>query len=245
METRPQLTDRQIHILKAIIDEYIGTAEPVGSETLEKKYSLGVSPATIRNEMVRLTQLNYLHQPHASAGRAPTPQALQYYVEHLMKQKDMSVAEEVSVKEKVWDYRSETDKFLREATRTLAQKTKALAFTATEEGDMYYAGAANILGMPEFFDYELTYDLLAALDQTGFWWNMVGQREDSFDVLLGEAFGPSSFLTQCGVIYAKFETPKLHGAVGVIGPSRLNYPYVIPVVRYVGSLIDELGVRWT
>jgi heat-inducible transcriptional repressor len=239
-----ELTDRQVIILKAIIEEYISTAEPVGSETLEKKYSLGVSPATIRNEMVRLTQMKMLIQPHASAGRSPTPQALQYYVDKLMKPKDLSVAEEVSVKEKVWDYRQEVDKFLREATKTLAQKTKTLAFTSTNDGDLYYSGAAYILDMPEFYDYELTHHLLATLDQSGFWWDLFSNRPDPFDVLLGESWGTRPFLNQCGVVYYKFYTPRLSGVVGIIGPSRLNYPYIIPVVQYVGSLIGEQGERW-
>ena len=83
MDAVTDLTPRQIQILKAIIDEYIATAEAVGSETLEKKHSLGVSPATIRNEMVRLTELGMLSQPHTSSGRAPTPIALKYYVDQL------------------------------------------------------------------------------------------------------------------------------------------------------------------
>ena len=61
------LTSRQTQILKTIIDEYIETAEPVGSDALDKKYNLGVSPATIRNEMVALTKSGYLRQPHTSA----------------------------------------------------------------------------------------------------------------------------------------------------------------------------------
>jgi len=244
MDATEQLTPRQISILKAIIDEYITTAEPVGSETLEKKYTLGVSPATIRNEMVRLTQMGFLSQPHASAGRSPTPIALQFYVDKLMKSKAMSVADEVSVKEKVWDYRQEMDKFLRETTKALAAKTRTLAFTATDDGDLYYAGAANILDMPEFYDYELTHQLLTALDQADFWWGVVTRSEDPFDVLIGDPLGHTGFLDQCGVVYFRFETPKLMGAVGIVGPSRLNYPFILPVVRYVGSLIGELGNKW-
>jgi len=114
--TIKDLSQRQIQILKAMIEAYITTAQPVGSETLDKKYNLGVSPATIRNEMVRLTDMKFLSQPHTSSGRSPTPAALKYYVENLMKPKDMSVADEVSVKEKIWDYRQEVDKLLREAT---------------------------------------------------------------------------------------------------------------------------------
>ncbi len=244
MDQIPNLSDRQLQILKAIIEEYISTAEPVGSETLDKKYNLGVSPATIRNEMMRLTDMKLLMQPHISAGRTPTPVALKYYVDNLMKTKDLSVADEVAVKEKIWDYRQEVDKLLREATKTLAEKTKALAVTATGDGDLYYAGAANILDMPEFYDYELTHNLLAALDRFDFWWDLLEARQDPFYILLGEEFGARSNLSACGYVYTKFKTPHLSGAIGVVGPSRLNYPYVIPIVRYLGGLIDEMGRSW-
>src|SRR5690606_13680532 len=100
-----QLSPRQIQILKIVVEEYIHTAQPVGSEMLDRKYNLGVSPATIRNEMVQLVAMGYLKQPHISAGRVPTPQGLKYYVTQLMKEEDLSVAEEVSVKERMWDAR--------------------------------------------------------------------------------------------------------------------------------------------
>jgi len=238
------LTQRQIQILKTIIEEYITTAEAVGSETLEKKHNLGVSPATIRNEMVRLTEMGLLRQSYTSAGRTPTPEALKYYVENLMKPRDMSVTEEVAVKEKIWDYRQEVDKLLREATKTLAEKTKTLALTATKDGDLYYSGAANILDMPEFYDYELTHSLLATLDHFDFWWNLLEQQTGPFAIILGEELEPKGLLSRCGFIYSKFETPHVSGAIGVVGPSRLNYPYVIPVVRYLGGLINELASGW-
>ncbi len=244
MDNFPNLSERQLQILKAVIEEYITTAEPVGSETLDKKYNLGVSPATIRNEMVRLTDMKLLKQIHTSAGRTPTPVALKYYVDHLMKQKDLSVADEVSVKEKIWDYRQEVDKMLREATKALADKTKALALVATNEGDLYYAGAANILDMPEFYDFELTHYLLATLDRFDFWWELLERSTDPFNTLLGEELGSRTLLSQCGFTYIKFSTPHVTGAIGVVGPSRLNYAYIIPVVRYTGGLIDEMGRNW-
>src|SRR3990170_7587768 len=144
------LTQRQIEILKSLIEEYIETAEPVGSETLEKEHALSASPATIRNEMVRLTNYGYLKKTHISSGRIPTPAAMKFYVKQLMKEKDLSVAEEVSMKEKVWDIREKEREFLKEVTRTLAERTKALAIATTNEGDFFCAGYANILDMPEF-----------------------------------------------------------------------------------------------
>lgn len=73
-----------MRILQAVTDDYILTAEPVGSRTLARKYGLGVSPATIRNEMADLEELGYLQQPHASAGRIPSDLGYRYYVDGLM-----------------------------------------------------------------------------------------------------------------------------------------------------------------
>jgi heat-inducible transcriptional repressor len=234
------LSARQTQILKAITEEYISTAEPVGSETLDKKFNLGVSPATIRNDMVRMTKMGLLKQPHTSSGRTPTPAALRYYVENLMKTKDLSVMEEVAVKEKIWDYRQQIDKLLREATRTLAEKTKTLALTATDEGDLYYSGAANILDMPEFYDFEMTHQLLTLLDHYDFWSEIFDSHNEVFNILLGEDISNQNVLSQCGFIFSKFSSPHVKGAIGIVGPSRLNFVSVIPTVRYMGTLIGDI-----
>ena len=77
------LTERQKKILQLVIDDYIETAEPVGSRTIARKYNLGISPATIRNEMSDLELLGFLEQPHTSAGRIPSAAAYRLYVDSL------------------------------------------------------------------------------------------------------------------------------------------------------------------
>ncbi len=79
------LNDRKRKILQAIIDEYIGTAEPVGSRAISKKENLGLSSATIRNEMADLEEMGYLIQPHTSSGRVPSDEGYRFYVNSLMK----------------------------------------------------------------------------------------------------------------------------------------------------------------
>lgn len=241
-----QLTERQNLLLKALIEEYIETAQPVGSETLDKKYNLGISPATIRNEMIKLTRIGLLTQPHISAGRSPTPKALRYYVENLMTPKKLSVAEEVAVKEKVWDFRYEIDKFLREATKALAEKTATLALSATDRGDFFFSGTANILEMPEFFDIDLTKSLLTSLDKFDFWKRLFleTEREEPFQFLLGEEMG-ESVLEPCGFVFSCFKMPsKGKGAIGVVGPSRLCYSRIIPMVQYFGELVSQTARLW-
>lgn len=241
-----ELTERQLHILKAIIEEYIETAEPVGSETLDKKYNLGVSPATIRNEMVKLTDTGYLKQTFTSSGRTPTSAALKLYVDKLMKTKEMSVAEEVTVKQNIWDYRAEMDKLLREATKSLAKHTKTMSLAATDEGDIYSSGAGNILDMPEFFDIDVTKHLLESLDDYTYWWSIISnltQSDNPIAVLMGVDL-KRRFLSECGGVFISFRSPTHQGAIGVVGPYRLDYPRIIPIVRYMGDLINEIASSW-
>ena len=243
------LTQRQIDILKSIIEEYINTAEPVGSETLEKKHNLSASPATIRNEMVRLSELGYLKKPHSSAGRVPTSVGMKLYVRELMKEKVLSVVEEVAVKEKVWDYKDQSQRLLREVTKSLADKTKTLAIVSTEDGTLYVAGYAYILDKPEFFDIDVTKTLLAAIDEYDCFQNIFSHTpaetsdEDTY-VLVGEELG-SQLNGPYGFVYTQYHTPlQKVGQVGVLGPVRLDYPEVVPTVRYYGNLIEELlGAR--
>src|SRR3990172_6543877 len=216
------LTKRKIEILKSLIEEYIETAEPVGSETLEKKHSLSASPATIRNEMVRLTEYGYLKKTHISSGRVPTPAAMKFYVKQLMKEKELSVAEEVSMKEKVWDIRDKEKQFLKEITRSLAEKTGAVAIAATDSGEYFISGYANILDMPEFFDIDLTKALLSAIDEFECFrplFEAVGQDED-IQVLMGEDLGPK-LTGPYGFVFRRYITPaNTGGEIGVIGPTR-------------------------
>jgi heat-inducible transcriptional repressor len=235
-------TEREAQILKTVVEEYIATAEPVGSETLDKKFNLGVSPATIRNEMVKLTSKGYLKQPHTSSGRVPTPKALKYYVHNFLRQKDLSVTEEVSVKEKVWNFRYQLDRLLKEAVLTLAQRTKALSVAATDEGDFYYAGASNLLDFPEFYDLALAKELFSLLDQYEYWKQLFSRSTESdLTILVGEELG--EHFAPCGLVFTKFNIPG-HGIgrIGVIGSNRLDYAYVIPVVRYLGHLLSEIAV---
>ncbi len=80
-----ELSERKLQILQAIIDEYLGTAEPVGSRAISKKNALGLSSATIRNEMADLEEMGFLIQPHTSAGRVPSDAAYRFYVNSMMK----------------------------------------------------------------------------------------------------------------------------------------------------------------
>ncbi|HZE86778.1 MAG TPA: hypothetical protein VE090_01090 [Methylomirabilota bacterium] len=240
------LTQRQIEILKSVIEEYIETAEAVGSETIEKKHNLSASPATIRNEMVRLSDYGYLKKTHSSAGRVPTAMGLKFYVRELMKEKELSTVEEVALKEKVWDYRDQMQRFLKETTKSLAEKTNAVAIATTNEGEVYCSGYANILDMPEFFDIDVTKNLLEALDEYDAFASIFSNvhDEDDIHVLIEDELG-STLRGPYGFIFTEYVTPmNIQGRIGVLGPARLHYTSIIPTVRYFSNLIETSAKGW-
>lgn len=237
------LTDRQIQILKTVVEEYTQTAEPVGSETLDRKYNLGVSPATIRNEMAYLVDMGYLKQPHTSAGRIPTPAALRLYIHELMKERNLTVAEEVSAKEKIWDKRHDLSEVLRSSVYELARRTGSIGVAVTDDMKCYHAGYAYILDLPEFYDIDVTRTVLSMLDEAQQLMEVFRRAHGAEDIhiLLGDDLG-NAYLEPVGVVYTDFQTSNQRGSLGIIGSSRLDYPYVVPLVRHFGQLIQELSL---
>ncbi len=237
------LTQRQVEILKAIIKEHTETGQPVGSEVLEKKYKLGVSPATIRNEMVELAKKGYLKKTHFSSGRLPSAKGFRFYIKHLMKEKDLSTIDEVSYKNSIWDEREETHRLFSQATKVLSQKTGLLSLAATNLGDLYYAGIANLLNQPEFFDLNLSKNLFQRLDQVSFWERVIDEFSrisDEIMYVLGEEDFHDPFFDPCASVFGNFEGEKIRGIIGVVGPKRMEYDIITPQVKYFSNLIEQI-----
>lgn len=239
------LTARQTSLLKTIIDEYIKTADAVGSENLDKKYNLGISPATIRNEMSLLTRAGYLKQPHTSAGRVPTPQAMKFYIDQLMEEKQMSLVDEVKAKEEVWDSRNEIDELMDEATRALANRTKSLAVAAIKEKDkdrFWHAGHSYVFNNPEFAEASVCQSLFSIFEEFDkldrLFFGL--ETQSQLAVMFGEELGWPE-LMPTGIVSTHFTIRGKQGALSVIGPARADYSTVIPTLRYFGNLISDVG----
>ena len=116
-----QLDGRKKKILKAIIQTYLETGEPVGSRTISKFSDLNLSSATIRNEMSDLEEMGYILQPHTSAGRIPSDKGYRLYVDALMAEKDKEIAD---IKELMIEKTDKMEKVLKQVVKTLAQDTQ-------------------------------------------------------------------------------------------------------------------------
>lgn len=127
------MKERKLRILSAIIRDYIITAEPVGSRTIAKKYDLGVSAATIRNEMSDLEELGLLIQPHTSAGRIPSEKAYRLYVDQIMQIKKLDNTVEKSIRESYKEYVEQIEKSIELTAKLLAKFTSYTSLVMTPE----------------------------------------------------------------------------------------------------------------
>ena len=128
------ISERKQQILKAVVEDYIKTAEPVGSKAISGKSGLKLSPATIRNEMAELEELGYLEQPHTSAGRVPSPKGYRLYVDGLMHRQALSLEETERINSAMRRKLIELDHILTSATRLISQITGYPTYSLTSGG---------------------------------------------------------------------------------------------------------------
>lgn len=121
------LNERKRRVLQAVVDDYVETALPVGSRTVARKYGLGVSPATIRNEMADLEELGYLEQPHASAGRVPSDKGYRFYVDSLMEIRKLAEEEIQKIEDLLLQRTYELEQLIYDTAKILSETTNYLA----------------------------------------------------------------------------------------------------------------------
>jgi len=126
MPTQEQLSERELRVLEAVVQTYIETAEPAGSQTIARRFGLGVSPATIRNTMSELEDKGYLFHPHTSAGRIPTDRAYRVYVNEIMRLSPPTHQAQHTLRAELMGSRNAVEEILRRAAQLLGVLTQEL-----------------------------------------------------------------------------------------------------------------------
>ena len=144
-----ELTERQQAVLRLIVQEYVNTAMPVSSKAISEEYSLGVSSATVRNEMAALEELGYLTHPHTSAGRVPTEAGYRYFVERLMEQFDLPLDEQRMINHQFHQARLELDQWLRLSAAVLAHTTQNASLVTAPKSDRCYLKHLELISIQD------------------------------------------------------------------------------------------------
>lgn len=232
------MTDRQIQILAAIIEQYAEIAAPVGSVTLAKLF--GVSSATIRSEMAKLEELGLIMQPHTSAGRIPTDQGYRLYVNRLNEsteplQLDRSAR---AIEARVNTYGDQADRAIRSAVDSLVELTHNLGL-ATIGDQLYLNGIGNLFSQPEFMQGNHAQAVARLLDNLEPWLREAAPNEP-LNVFIGSE-NPIGKTSGATLIISRFRSPYSDRSyIGVLGPTRQSYGKVMRLVRHAGAMLEEV-----
>lgn len=227
------MTPRQQDILRAIVELYAETAEPVGSLALCQQFEM--SSATIRAEMAELERQGYIMQPHISAGRVPTDKGYRFYVNGLGERTADSRTEAALAKR----VRSagEAEQSIKSAVESLAHVTHNLGL-ATIGRNLYLSGMASLFQQPEFYGGHQAYEVARLLDSLEEWLAEAAPN-DPVSVYIGQE-NPIGRASGATLIISRFESPySSRSYIGVLGPTRQNYGPVIGLVEYTGRLLEE------
>ncbi|MDD2190527.1 MAG: heat-inducible transcriptional repressor HrcA [Eubacteriales bacterium] len=144
------LSERKLKILQAIVADFISSAEPIGSRTLSKKYDMGISPATIRNEMSDLEDMGYLTHPHTSAGRVPSDKAYRLYVNNLMQKYEIPEEDKQIISEKLTTNVMELERTIKHAASLLSDLTNLASFAITPNQESNKLKHINFLPVDKY-----------------------------------------------------------------------------------------------
>jgi heat-inducible transcriptional repressor len=236
------ITSRQGLILEKIIKDYINFAEPIGSEFLDKKHNLPVSPATIRLEMQKLTDEGFLYQPHTSAGRVPTDKGYRFFVDKLLENgledfKDKRFFEEIrEIKKEIEDHL----KFSQEMTKLVSSFSSGLILNySADDNILWKEGWQKVFKEPEFEDSEYTRDFVATVEKLENEMKNFFLDDFNFQVFIGKE-NPISKAKNFSLIVSKSKTPKKQKrAVAILGPKRMAYDKNISLINSLMKLFDN------
>lgn len=238
------MTDRQKQILSAIIREFMKEADAVGSRNLVSKYKIGVSPATVRNEMVVLADKGYIAKSHISSGRVPTDLGLKFFVHELMDEEPIPNTDEVQVRIRVHKDRFDENALMNNILGFLSSETGSTAISLV--GDtLRFRGISSLMDFEELRDVEVMEVLLQLLESKG-QLDKILQKSftDGVCVIIGQECDMDG-LKPCAIVFSKFKYfGGKNGYIGVIGPKRMRYARVIPAVRTVSTMIEDAVRGW-
>jgi len=144
------LTKREERILKIIVGEYISSAMPVASESIARKHELGVSPATIRNDMAYLEEEGYITHPHTSAGRIPADKGYRYYVESLMEEMELALAERNTIRHLFHQVETDMEEWVQLAAALLSRIVRNLALVTFPKASLSRLRHMELVALQEF-----------------------------------------------------------------------------------------------
>lgn len=236
------MKDRQKLILQAIINEFIQTAQPVGSKSILVSYNFDVSAATVRNEMAKLEKEGLITQPHTSAGRIPTDLGYRVFVNDIMDfEKVREQAKDTILDIQAQFRKNKLKRKVQEAVSILSNATTNVGFATLPESRTFYLGLSNVLKKPEFLsDPMQASQVVEVLENNDNFLQILSSLNisDQLEIFIGQ----ENLLEQiqsCAMLIGRYKIDDYEGFIGILGPKRMNYPYNSVILQEVLNLINS------
>lgn len=238
------LTERQREILTAVIKEFMREADEVGSLALVEKYDLGVSSATIRNEMVKLMDLGLLEKSHISSGRIPTDQALRLYVSNVLANNQLNPLISVEIRQGIYRERFDRNILVKEILELLSKETECLVFMILD-GEVRFWGVSQLFKNSEFKNIERLKTVFSILEDNTFLRNLTSKYSASgVSLIIGGELGIKD-LSEAAIAFTRIPFWDENNAyIGVIGTKRMDYSLVIPALEEVKKALESSISGW-
>lgn len=233
------MNERQGKLLAAIIDQFIETAIPVGSKRLLESGMFSLSSATIRNEMCCLEDEGYLEQPHISAGRIPTAKGYRFYVKESMEPSSHEKKVRRRFEElKTYYFEQKDQERVYEAVALLSQMIPNVAFaTVPHKQRVYFLGLANSLRQPEFqLDPLLASGVVEVLESRLTYLLEQITPDHRVQYLIGDQHILPQ-IQSCSIMLTSYHMRENEGALGIIGPMRMDYAYNTTALELVADML--------
>ncbi len=221
-------------ILKLLVEDYIKSAEPVGSKYLNEQYKIGVSDATVRADLATLEKHGFLRAPHTSAGRIPTEGGYMYYLKNL---RDKTFVVKGSPMRQAIKSSIDTQAAMKSVAKQLSKLSGETAIVAMDPRWSYYVGVSNLFHKPDFHSLELAQSLSDMID--GFDEVLQSIRpsiQDEPQVFIGSR---NPFSPLMATIVVRTDLGGQLGLLGLMGPLRMDYGRNLALVERAKKVIDE------
>lgn len=233
------VSDRGLEVLRAIVQDYVDSREPVGSKAIVDRHQFGVSAATIRNDMALLEEEELIVAPHTSSGRVPTDKGYRLFVDTLEEQRAITHSQRQAI-ERFLGEADDLEQLYGRTVRVLSQLTGQLAMIGSPGSNrLVVSGAANLVRTEQDFSGHIV-DVMDAIDEQVVVLRLLAEtaREEEISVTIGRENAPFG-LTETSVVSGEFDSGAGTSLVGVLGPTRMNYSSNIVAVRAVARYLSK------
>jgi transcriptional regulator of heat shock response len=231
------MNERQSQVLKAIVEEFVKTHEPVASGQVVEMLPFEVSSATVRNDMTELAEAGLIAQPHTSAGRVPTEEGYRAYIQATMhEQKELSLRQRETLLAHFKKLKTLQERF-REAAKMLSEMSGSVGLLIDESNQVYMSGLSKLPQLPEFRDLDFGEDFMALLEDPAVQMKKLTKEVAETarpQVLLGS---DNPLADKASIVITKFG-PNGKQIISVVGPVRMHYGKALPAMEYITKILN-------